>query len=187
MPEPFGRSKMPRCRRLPRRVPRSLASLMSRLLEELADRHAKGLGDGRECRAAHVGLLPLGPRYRLTVKARTLRDLGQTHAAGLPRSLDAFHRMPGSNVSTILMSISRTTQRRTFAFADEAVKVAQAEPKGPAHELHNWDAALVGPLVEGRRFHGEHRSGLAHVEQAVGRCLCRPAGSGAHRGTSNPS
>src|SRR5262249_52202279 len=53
---------------------------------------------------------------------------------------------------------------------DQGPDVALAEAKGPpwTQQLHDRDAALVGPLIERRRLYGEHGGGLADINETIG-------------------
>jgi len=60
------------------------------------------------------------------------------------------------------------SERWPDSLRDDLPQIAFPEPQSATHELHHGDAPLMGPLVEGRRLHGEESCGVADVEQAVG-------------------
>ena len=66
-------------------------SLMTCLLKELTDRHAKGLGDRRHRGRPGIGVLPLGTGNSLPVESASRSHLREAEPACLASSLQALH------------------------------------------------------------------------------------------------
>jgi hypothetical protein len=103
MPEPFGRSKMPRGWRLVGFAVGSW-SFMAGPREQLADWDFKCSGNGGNRRGARVDAGPLSPGNGLSEQPAPVGDIGQAQATRLADALDALHRSCVNDSVTIVKS-----------------------------------------------------------------------------------